>query len=63
MKNSKTDANFHMAEKDSLNVTYDSIEYGNRDLRAPYRGEFNRVPPRFKGMPRDYYPTTCLSLC
>jgi len=52
-----------MAEKDSLNVTYDSIEYGNRDLRAPYRGEFNRVPPRFKGMPRDYYPTTCLSLC
>ena len=46
-----------------MNVTFDSIDLGNKDYMAPYRGEFNKVPPTFKGMPRDYYPTTCLSLC
>lgn len=50
-------------ETDSLNVTFDSIDLGNKDFTAPYRGEFNKKPPVFKGMPRDYYPTTCLSLC
>lgn len=49
-------------EEDSLNVTYDSIDMGNKDLTAKYRGEFDKATPKFRGMPRDYYPTTIGSM-
>ena len=53
-------------EAESLNATFDSIDLGNQDLTAAYRGEFNKPPPKFKGRPADYYPTTvssCLCSC
>lgn len=31
---------------------------GTKDLTAPYRAEFDKATPSFRGMPRDYYPTT-----
>lgn len=49
---------FGNEEQNSLNVTYDSIDMGNKDLTAPYRGEFDKATPKFRGMPRNYYPTT-----
>lgn len=54
MKDQKINNN----EQDSLNITYDSIDMGNKDLTAPYRPEFDKATPKFRGMPRDYYPTT-----
>lgn len=46
-------------EVESLNATFDSIDVGNQDLTAKYRGEFNKPAPKFRGRPEGYYPTTC----
>ncbi len=61
MKGGKIEDNFARDEQNSLNVTFDSIDHVSRDRTAKYRGEFNKVAPNFKGLPRDYYPTTCKS--
>lgn len=51
------------SEVDALNVTFDSIDQGARTYQDKYRGEFNKPVPKFRGLPRDYYPTTCASCC
>ncbi len=64
MKNIKVENEFENGgERESLNNTFDSIDLGNRDYTTPYQGEFNKRTPNFKGLPRDYYPTTCSTFC
>jgi len=64
MKEGKNNANdFDIdSEMDELNATFDSLDRGAQNRLTKYQGEFNRPNIKFKGMPRDYYPTTCLSL-
>ena len=50
---------FNKNEEESLNNTFDSVDVGNKDLRTEYLREFNKTTPNFKGLPKDYYPTTC----
>ncbi len=50
-------------EEDVLNATFDSLDQCTKNKLESYRGEFNKPVPKFRGMPRDYYPTTCASCC